>query len=160
MDECEYCGIALVIEGENVSISETDRQKWEQRQRKVLDILPNEVREKIQFPKEIFQAVSPITRTHGLLRKTWTDFWVITNQRLIFYSPENCYDIKFEDYMSVNVISKHGRRHETGLRISFQEDGKYIYRDFLLSYNQRNAEFVEGFKKDIEKNFDKWLKCK
>jgi hypothetical protein len=158
-DKCEYCGIALVIEGEIVSISEIDRQKWEERQRKVLAMLPNEVREKIQFPKEILQRVSPITN-RGFLGKTWTDFWVITNQRLIFYSPKSYLEIKFEDFMSVEVISKSGRLLEIGLRIGFQEEDNYTYRDFLLGHNPTNAEFIEDYKESIKDYFDKWLKCK
>jgi hypothetical protein len=160
MGECAYCSIPLVMDGEKVDINKIDRKKWELRQRKGLAMLPNEVREKIQYPKETLQIVSPITRTRGLFRKTGTNFWVITNQRLVFYSPESCLEIKFEDFMATDIISTSGRRLEIGLRMSFQDDGKYTYRDFLLGRNPRNTEFIEGFKKNIEKYFGMWLECK
>jgi len=161
MSECAYCSIPLVIDGKKVGINEIDRKKWELRQRKGLAMLPNEVREKIQYPKETLQIVSPITRTSGgLFKKRWTDFWVITNQRLIFYWSESCLEIKFEDFLTADIISKSGRRLEIGLRISFLADAKHTYREFLLGHNPRNTEFIKGFKKDIEKYFDVWLTCK
>ena len=161
MGECAYCGIPLVIDGKKVGINRIDHRKWELRQRKGLSMLPNEVRKRIQYPKETLQTVSPITRTSGRFsKKELTDFWVITNQRLIFYWSDSCLEIKFEDFLSADIISKSGRRLEIGLRISFLADDKHTYREFLLGHNPRNTEFIKGYKKSIKKYYDVWLTCK
>ncbi len=139
---------------------ENKKKKLELRQKKGLTILPKEVRERIQYPEETLQIVSPITHAGGLFKARQTDFWVITNQQLIFYSPKFSLCIKFEDFFKVDVIHKSGRRLKIGLRIGYQEDGKYAYKNFYLGTNPRNAKFILGFKRNIEKYYDLWAKSK